>query len=331
MQPDIAQLAEGRDVRTRDLFIRSTVNVIPTQVRVQVQSGSSEVGIFAGTTIESPTGAKWRACRLLERSSEFHHGYLAGGGVIVFRADSGGSEYEIVEFIPRGEDPRLFLHRGRAYIYYHTYNQTLGCSDLWMMCLEPISSPLLFDSSIRDKGKNWSPFEYSRQLYFAYCLDPLTLVREVARDPVTIKWDLLEDEAHPPEWRWGARDEAGYGSEYRGGTRGVERDQRLYFFGHRTHQTDYENLHTLFVIRYEPQYGNLRRLELTCDIGAPLLCDPFGVQERMDGFFDLDLSIATGFVHDPRRDLSIAKVTYRIDLLDEKLDEQTAEDAPLLT
>ena len=233
-------------------FCKSLVNIDEYSIESKYFSETGPLSLFAMSTIDAANKVKYEAVRLIERSFEnFQTGILQGGGVFIFKTIN--NFRELIKFLPKGEDPRVFEFSQEYYVYYQIWNSEIGSTELYIteLSCEPratykICNEILFH------GKNWSPFEINGKLYFVHTYDPFFILEA----PVKSEWFnneihvKIKDDSAVPKWEWSDDIERGFVTEYRGGSKGILIHNFVYFFGHRTHKKN-QLKHTIFVARFD--------------------------------------------------------------------------------
>lgn len=299
-----------------DDFRDSLMSLKDYSIESKYSSGAGPLSLFAMSSIKTTYKEKYEAIRLIERKNEnFLTGLLYGGGVFIFK----NLDYskELIKFIPKAEDPRVFEFNKEYYVYYQIFNIELGHTEIF---LTEISCENNRTFKVRNDdifhGKNWSPFEIDGILYFVHTYDPFFIL-EIPLKSEWVNGEIyakIKNDSEVPKWEWSDDIERGFVTEYRGGTPGIEIDKYIYFFGHRTHKKN-QLKHSIFVARFNKNENTIDFHDLNNTPDFDLISDPYGVNIHGNNI-EIDITLSKGFAGSPNAITELITLKFHMSELD---------------
>jgi hypothetical protein len=294
-----------------DLFRGSITALKDFTVENFYKSETGPLSLFALSTFGNTETIKYEAVRLIERNDNNFLCENFCGGIFLFKVINNSKEF--IHFIPRGEDPRVFVYNEEVYVYYQIYSFDIQTTEIYIMELSSESRQtfkISHDSLFM--GKNWSPFEKTGTLYFVHTYDPFFIIKipkknEWLDGKIKIK---IKDESEIPEWEWSDDPERGFVTEFRGGSRGISINNYIYFFGHRTHKKN-QMKHTVFIAQLDFQKNIVDFIEINNEPDFNIISDPFGVN-LCDEIIEIDITLSQGFNGSPEAFTELVKLKFHI-------------------
>jgi hypothetical protein len=179
--------------------------------------------------------------------------------------ESGKFTGEAEEIMPLGEDPRLIVVRGKAYVLTPSSpTGKLGYALFDIESKKQLAIEFPAGCAVR-YGKNWQPFVFAEQLYAVHSFSPFRLIRidtGTGRAEVVVEQDVGLDLIAPHD-RF---------THFRGGGTALVLGEEIIGFAHLTMDS---GRHMPFRWTYSPRD---RRLSLSCEIDVRFLtAEGFGV------------------------------------------------------
>lgn len=296
-------------------FRDSLVSLKDYSIESRYFSGAGPLSLFAMSSIETLNKERYEAVRLIERKNEnFLTGILYGGGVFIFK--NYNQSRELIKFVPKAEDPRVFEFNQEYYVYYQIFNLEIGTTEIF---ITEISNSNKREFKICNEdlfhGKNWSPFEINGKLFFVHTYDPFFIL-EIPKKNEWINGKIyakIKNDSVVPKWEWSDDIERGFVTEYRGGSRGVVIGEYIYFFGHRTHKKN-QLKHTIFIARLDINKNVIDFHELNDTPDFDLISDPYGVNV-IENNIEIDITLSKGFAGSPNAMTELITLKFDINQL----------------
>jgi len=204
-----------------------------------------------------------------------------------------------VSTIPHGEDPRLFSYRQEPWIYIQIYNELERDVEIRIRNLVTdieykLYSPLGFN------GKNWVPFEKDDQLHFIYSLEPLVVLRmTLDQQGIPELQQVFSRKSFKPGWETNFDKSIG---RIRGGTPGINFEDRIIGFTHQVHDVPNYQYHTLGLFTLNLNNFDLKLIALS-ELSPGFLIDSYGITFTKRNIL-LYCSVVEGDLHRLSSDVS---------------------------